>query len=320
MGAVVELGTPANAVEAAALNKMLKIKRALSLTLRTILIFNKLNMSLVSSLIYSSGLALAILSLSACSSDDAPADGGMTTNMDAAPVADGGVAEDTGVDPICTEKTDPPCVDEQIQELLLFNNVSTGVISQDDLTDGVFTTSIDARGGGLMPTESFVYARFTASGLEKVDISDEQAFDSLDWDIAFRRYLIRLNSGISGPSCTQAGRVPNVVDLAAVTEISGDVTLRSEAYFTEPNCEIVPDGSGLPGAAAVALGAYWTYASCLQMTGNVFVIALADGHQVKLQVQHYYAEPGAQDACDDTGTVPMPSGAAQFEIKWAFIK
>lgn len=220
----------------------------------------------------------------------------------------------------CTEPTEPACQDEQVQGLVLFDNISTGVIMQESLTENVFTTFIDARGGGLSPTESFVYAKFTTGGLEKVEISDEDAFASMDWDIAFRRYLIRVNSGVSGPSCTQVARDGNNVDFDSVTEIPDGLTFNSEQYFTEATCTVVEDGSGLPGSAATVLSSYWRYSMCLQMTDYVFIVNLADGHSVKLSVLNYYNEPGAQDTCDATGSAPMPSGSAQFRIKWAYIQ
>lgn len=236
--------------------------------------------------------------------------------------AGGGVETDAGVPDSgmftarCTTPTGVACTDQQISQLSLFSNVSVGAIQHESQTDGVFIDQIDARAGGAAPTQSFVYARFTANGLERVEISDEQAFESLDWHIAFRRYLIRLNSGVGGPGCTQAARVPGN-DFAGLTRVPDGITFRSEAYFTE-SCELVPDGSGLPGAAAVALGSYWTYAMCVQMSGNVFVVRLADGRDVKLRVLSYYA-PDKQVTCDQTGTVPMPSGAAELRVEWAYL-
>lgn len=229
---------------------------------------------------------------------------------------------DTGEAPMlrCPDPTAPTCTDEQITELLLFDNISTGMIREEANANGVFTHYVDARGGGLMPNESYVYAKFTSAGLVKVDVSDEDAFDSQEWDISFRRYIIRLNSGVSGPSCVQAARVPNVTDFDAVTTADPNGTYRSELYMTDGTCDLVPDGSGLPGAAATALSSYWTYSSCLQMTNNVFVIHLADDRYVKLQVQSYYNEPGAQEECNMTGTAPMPSGSAQFVFKWAYLQ
>jgi hypothetical protein len=221
----------------------------------------------------------------------------------------------------CTDPVEPACQDEQVQGLVLYSDgPSTGAITQESLNDNVFTTYIDARGGGLSATESFVYAKFTNAGLQKVEINDDQAFSSMDWDIAFRRYLIRVNSGVSGPSCVLVARDGNNTDFDSVTAVPDGLTYNAEQYYTEATCTVVEDGSGLPGSAATALSAYWRYSMCLQMTDYVFIVQLADGHSVKLTVLNYYNEPGAQDTCDTTGSAPMPSGSAQFRIKWAYIE
>lgn len=273
-------------------------------------------------------IALAVAA-SACSEDQTPTptdsgvvDSGVVPDAgdtpDAGDLPDAGDVPDAGATTAkCADPVEATCVDEQIAELLLFNNVASGVITETEEA-GVFTSDVDARGGGLTPSQSFVYARFTDDGLVKVELGDEGAFDSMDWDIAFRRYVIRVNSGVAGPSCTEAARVPNVTDLDLVTTVPENLTYRTEAYFTE-TCELVPDGSGLPGSAAVALGSFWSYSMCVQMTDNVFVLSLANGRFVKLQVQHYYGEPGAQDTCDSTGSAPMPSGSGLVQIKWAFL-
>jgi hypothetical protein len=219
----------------------------------------------------------------------------------------------------CTEPVEPSCVDQQISELLLFNNVSTGEISLEGGGNGVFENHINATGGGLTPTQSFVYAKFTPAGLEKVAISDEAAFESMDWDIAFRRYVIRTNSGVSGPSCTGVARVPGLATFDNVTMVTENLEFRTEAYMSDGTCELIPDGSGLPGSPAAALGSYWTYVSCVQMTGNIFVLNLASGRSIKLEILSYY-EPGPQATCNETGSVPMPSGAGNVRIRWAFIE
>src|ERR1700755_386679 len=90
------------------------------------------------------------------------------------------------------------CTDQSVMMLSLFDVPATGKIREEGTGDD-FVTFIDATGGGMTPTQSYVYARFTDKGLEKLDLDDESAFESTKWDIAFRRYIIRLNSGVSGP-------------------------------------------------------------------------------------------------------------------------
>jgi hypothetical protein len=220
----------------------------------------------------------------------------------------------------CTMPTAPTCTDQQIQDLTLFKTVSTRSVT--NTPDGAgFATEIDATGGagsGITPKESYVYAKFTDTGLMTVPVSDEAAFNSMDWDIAFRRFIIRLNSGVSGPSCVDAARTAPSTDYGTLATVPANLDYRTEAYYTA-GCTIVPDGSGL-GSPGTALQSFWMYPGCLQMTGNVFVIRLADGRDVKLVVTHYY-EQMAQDDCNTNSmiTVAEQSQAAHVGVRWAYL-
>ncbi len=212
---------------------------------------------------------------------------------------------------------DPICQDQSISTLDFFDTVSPAAVTEEGEMAGEFLTLIDATGGGMTPSQSYVYARFTDTGLEKLEISDEDALLSTDWDIAFRRFIIRLNSGVSGPSCVGAGRTAPGTTFESLTEEPEGLTYRTEQYFTEPSCDIVPDGSGL-GSPATALSSFWTYPGCVQMTDNVYVVRPASGRHVKLQVVSYYP-PANQETCDTTDTVPIPSGGGALRVRWAFL-
>jgi hypothetical protein len=218
----------------------------------------------------------------------------------------------------CPMPVAPTCTDAQIQDLTLFKAASTRAISNTPDGSG-FASEIDATAGGSMPPrESYVYARFTATGLEQVAIGDEAAFNSMEWDIAFRRFVIRLNSGVSGPSCVDGARTAANTDYDALATEPASLEYRTEAYYTQ-SCSLVPDGSGL-GSPGTALQSFWRYPGCVQMTGNVFVVRLADGRKVKLVVTHYY-EPAVQDYCDANDTVMMGDlgKAAKVGVRWAFL-
>jgi hypothetical protein len=176
---------------------------------------------------------------------------------------------------------------------------------------------VDATGGGLNATESYVYARFTDKGLIKVELTDEEAFESLDWDIALRRYVIRLNSGVSGPGEVTAARTAPMTQFADLKEVPANLELRTEQYFSEDGCEFLADTSGI-GAPGTALASYWTYQSCVQMTKNVYVLALPRKRHVKLEVLAYYSLEN-QKVCDATGKVPSPSGAGSVRLRWDFL-
>jgi HmuY protein len=211
---------------------------------------------------------------------------------------------------------DVACVEQSIAQLGLFDTPSSAEIREEAKEGDAFHTFIDASGGGLSPTTSFVYGRFGQQGLERVEISDEDAFDSLDWDIAVRRYVIRLNSGVSGPGMITGARTQPKTDFLTLNAVPDGLEYRTEQYFTD-SCEFVSDGSGI-GAPGSALASFWSYQSCVAMTGNVFVLALRDAHHVKLEVLDYYA-PANQKICNDTGKVPTPSEAGNVRMRWAFL-
>lgn len=244
-------------------------------------------------------------------------------------VVDAPVAADSPAAPSCVAH-DVACVDTQIGELSLFDNLAgTGLVVEEGEAADEFTTYVDARGmpaSGTTPTVSFTYARFTEDGLEQVMISDEDAFTSTEWDIAFRRFVIRINSGTSGPGCVRAARAP--VSGGAdptfedVTEVPDGITYFEEEYYTErgSSCTLIGDGSGLPGAPDTVLAGYWSYttAMCLGMTDYVYLLELGDGRHVRLTVVSYYI-PENQTICDDGGALTPPTGAANFRVRWSYL-
>ncbi len=260
-------------------------------------------------------LALVTLGLplvAGCPSDPPASTADASVGVDAPVVAE----PDAAIAPTC-DPVDPACEDQSISQLDFFDTVNPTSIAEEGTTAGEFTSVIDATAGGMNPTESYVYARFTPEGLEKVELSDEDAFGSTGWDIAFRRFIIRLNSGVSGPSCVEGARTAPATTFETLTEAPASLSYHREAYFTEGSCDLVPDGSGL-GSPATVLSSFWEYPGCVKMTGNVYVVRLADGRLVKLQVLGYYP-PENQEACDTTGTVPVPSGGGRIRVRWAFL-
>ncbi len=218
--------------------------------------------------------------------------------------------------PVCTMPTLPiPCEDTVVQQMDLKNNIAPGLIT--DAPDGSgFLSTIDAKAGGFMYTDSYVYAKFTDKGLVKVDLSDEDSIGSMDWDLAFRRFVIRINSGNSGPSCVSAARLKTGAVYDDLMAAPADALFNLDEYFSA-TCEVIPDGSGL-GSPATALSGYWTYASCVQMSGNVYVVQKANGELVKLTVTDYY-DPMFQEQCNTTGSVPMGTPGATIRMRWAFL-
>ena len=218
----------------------------------------------------------------------------------------------------CTDPTTVPCQTAMLQDLNMITDgsVTAGVVESTDNGDH-FHAHVDASVGGLNG-QGYVYAKFTDTGLVRVELDDVSSLDSMDWDVAFHRFVIRLNSGTGGPSCVTAARTAANTDFAALATVDTGLTFNAEAFMTDGTCDMIPDGSGLGTDPGVVLQSYWHYVGCLQMTGNVYVIERADGHHVKLVVNDFYDE-AAQAECNTAGTLAANHQSAQLQFDWAFL-
>lgn len=211
----------------------------------------------------------------------------------------------------------PYCADEMLQQLSFQDFVSTGAVTTTQ--DGeVFTTVIDASAGGMSGATSnpFVYIKFNADGAVKVDIDDETSIDSMDWDLAARRFVVRLNSGDSGASCVSGAEVSG--DFASVTSAPSSFA-QENIFADEDNCAYLTDSrfAGFDGPD-VLLKTFWEMndgSMCVATTGQVYVLQLADGQKIKLVIDAYYAT--GQEVCNDEGTAGSASGT--LTMRWAWL-
>jgi hypothetical protein len=231
-------------------------------------------------------------------------------------ISDGGVS-DGGTMVLCA-KTPVECPDQVIAKLGLFRTISPGQITN-TMNGTTFLSVVDSTAGGLNPTQAYVYAKFGVAGLEKVMIHDETALDSLDWDIAFRRFVIRLNGGDSGPSCTGAAVLPNGTIFDNVTTVTSGLNFLNDNFLdSPPMCTFLDDLSGLTTSPMTALRPYYNYTTCVGTTGRTFVVKTRAGKFVKLTVTTYYATQAGQTACNMNGaTGGVPGGT--MRVSWAYL-
>lgn len=220
--------------------------------------------------------------------------------------------------PTCTEPAAVDCEDDVFVALNMdLNGQAEGAIESTPTDDG-FDVKVDATAGGFNGTEGWVYGKFTEAGLQKVELADIDSLGSMDWDIAFRRFVIRVNSGYGGPSCVSAARTAADTRFEDVTTVPDGLNFNVEEFMSDPDtCTLVADGSGL-GSPGVVLQNWWTYPGCVATTGNIYVLSLADGSAVKLEVTQYYAGEGAQQSCNDTGAPAGESG--RIELRYGFLQ
>ncbi|MBN2358204.1 MAG: HmuY family protein [Deltaproteobacteria bacterium] len=248
---------------------------------------------------------LLVLPAVAC----APVDGGDDAAGTGQPDAGGQQA-------ICTMPNTPlPCEDQNILQLSLHDFVSSGAVDNSE-SGGVFTSTIDARAGGMSeaPQNPFVYAKFTETGLVKVELDDETALGSMDWDLMARRFVVLLNGGDIGPSCVGAAPVAGGFDdLVAPPDGAG---YGVEDTFGEPDaCALQTDTRYTLGDPRALLMDWWTYDTCVATSGQVFALRLADGRFVKLVIDAYYGS--GQEACNTGGTAG--TNAAVLTLRWAWL-
>lgn len=223
----------------------------------------------------------------------------------------GGGAQRCGPTPVA-------CADAAIDQLDLKVASSPDAVSTVADGDGWLST-IDTRAGGLTIPNSFVYARFGDDGLQKVGLGDQDALDSADWDIAFRRFVIRLNGGDSGPSCVAAARVNPGTTYDSVTSVPAGLTYETDDFLSAtPACTFIDDGSGLTTSPNVVLAPFYAYESCVAMTGQVFIVRTSDQRHVKLVVTTYYATVEGQASCDRNGDSNGAAGGT-VRIRWKFL-
>lgn len=220
--------------------------------------------------------------------------------------------DDTGVGG-CREEG-VPCEDEMILDLgLVEGTISAGAVENSADGDG-WTSAVDATAGGIVeaPSNPWVYLRFTDDGLVKVELDDLDALTSVDWDIAAKRFGIRLNSGSGGPGCVGVATLADD-DYDTIEAVPEDVEYRVEAFYDDA-CGLVDDGSGA-GGTNYALTPWWFYPGCVGVSYVPFVIETGEGRHVKFMVESYY--DSGQAECNESGA--MGSGSANYTWRWAYL-
>ncbi len=205
-------------------------------------------------------------------------------------------ANDTGTSPdTATDDTDvqvceqvaPSCIDDMILDLSLHDDKTNNGAVTTEADGDDFVTTVDANAGGSSnaSNRAWVYFRFDADGTAKVETDDESALESSEWHVAMRRFIVRLNSGDSGPSCVSAAELSRQ-SYADVASVPDGAEFAVEDFYDD-SCAIQEDDSGLPGSPDVALGSWWTYTDAIEPTLVPFLVQVEDGRVLKLVIEGY---------------------------------
>ncbi len=166
-------------------------------------------------------LASTAFVIAACSSTTTPPAAAGTPDAG----SPSGEEEDAGA-PAGTQ-----CSAARKSHLVPIAKVSTGEVKVISSEGGVTTLYVDAAAGGTIEAASTprVYIKLTG---ERVDVNDNDAFTSTEWDLALKRVDIYTNSGDAGLGKGGAAKVSK--DFDAVTAADADAArIASEKFFDE---------------------------------------------------------------------------------------
>lgn len=200
---------------------------------------------------------------------------------------------------------DLPCGEEMLEDWPLQEEVSSGAVEVSE-EGGVYSATIDASAGGTQGASSnpFVYLNL-ATG-QKAALNDVEAALSEEWHLGFKRFIIRSNSGDSGPGGVLVTKVSNTT-FDDVDSVPGN----PEAYRTDDtydaSCTPELDPIGTPMTAFNYLNldnpsgsqSWYSYGGGISpVAGDVYVVRAPEaGVAFKLEI---------------TGWVD-----GEFELRWA---
>jgi hypothetical protein len=252
--------------------------------------------------------AALLLSISGCSyySDDdddgdAPLDDG---------VSDDGVGDDGARDPdagvvdpgpdgaaVC----DPAAILPQNFQPVAAVSTGTVVNLPDPDREGAFLTTVDASAGGQQSaTQPFLYLDLDAEeGARAVAIDDVASFDSTEWDIALKRFVIRSNSGDSGPADEEVASVEG-------EELRAEDSVPSATFadddWSGADCSLITDERG--GPRTRFSNWYQVETGSFNPRPLLHVVRLGQGRYAEIDITTYY------------GDQANPSRGGVYVLRW----
>jgi hypothetical protein len=200
-----------------------------------------------------------------------------TTDTDSGTVADTAPAD-------TKEAGGTSCTSARETAIGPVDKVSGGIVKVIDDTAGVKTVFIDATAGGISggKTNPWVYVKL-ATGT-RADLTDKQAFDSAEWDLALKRPIIHTNSGDAGPGNGGAKIVSKAFDAVTLADATG---LKVETWF-DAECTPLTDPTGSVKTTFDGWYAYDDATMKVTPKDLTIVVRAANGDLYKLAITTYY--------------------------------
>jgi hypothetical protein len=191
------------------------------------------------------------------------------------------------------------------QTLSLVDEVSSASVSILSQAGSERTLYVDAEAGGVSAKDQNPWVYVALATGQAVALTDLQALESTAWDLAFKRNLIRTNSGDSGPGLGGAIRIALTWDDVDRSTL-GNKALPIEQWFDD-QCMLKQSDTG---DVITSFGSWDEYDEAnhiLTPADVVYIMAGADGTLYKLAILDYYSSPSGAHG----------STAAHFKLRVA---
>ncbi|HKY37391.1 MAG TPA: HmuY family protein [Polyangiaceae bacterium] len=228
-------------------------------------------------------LVMIALSMSACASEPIDADEGMGAAGSGGSA--GGAGKGNGGAPAAN-----PCSGALKQELSLVDEVSTASVSVLSQNGSELVVYVDATAGGIDGQDQNPWVYISLASGAAVPVGDLDALMSLDWDLALKRFVIRTNSGDSGPGQGGAIRVMLSWDDVDASTL-GTRRVAVEDWFDE-DCSLTIDAA--TGDVITTFSGWSEYDEAthvLAPADAVYLTQGADGTLYKVAILDYYSTP-----------------------------
>lgn len=188
--------------------------------------------------------------------------------------------------------TPRPCSGALKQSLSLVDEVSSSAVSTVSEGDGERTIYVDASAGGIEGQDQHAWVYISLQTGEAVALTDLEALESKGWDLAFKRFLVRTNSGDSGPG--EGGAIRIALDWDQVDASTlGSKTLPGEEWF-DADCMLEVDVNNELITSFTGWSEYNEATHVLNAAKVTYIAAAADGTLYKVAILDYYGTPAGK--------------------------
>jgi HmuY protein len=230
-------------------------------------------------------LASVVFTLASCSSRPVEDDSTAGSSSGGSSGGTAVIAGSSSVDP-----TPSACSAALRQSLSLVDEVSTAAVTVLSEQNGERALYVDASVGGLNGQDTHPWIYLALATAEAVAVTDLDALRSNAWDLAFKRSVVRSNSGDSGPGQGGAIRIALPWDQVDSSTL-GKKTLPTESWF-DADCKLGLDASMNLITTFSDWSEYDAANHILSAAPDVvFITAAADATLYKVAILDYYSTP-----------------------------